>query len=193
MKQFVLDQVFITQNAFLACKDAKSLITKISHFLSLICQPQHILFCIEADQFRCLAQHESGKPVLHLELSPTKLKAQISNDKLWQLAGQKETLSAYLPITYLEIENDHHTQDSWYCLKLQMRDKPGIFIFLKNPQKEQMIIWKSDQLLASLMMQFFHLLQKFMLNQQHKKHQSLYQYQHQHNRQQQQQHYHTPP
>ncbi|WP_157822362.1 sensor domain-containing diguanylate cyclase [Psychromonas sp. Urea-02u-13] len=168
MKQFVLDQVSITQNAFLACQDAKSLITNMSHFLSLTWHPDDILFCIEADQFKCLAQHKSGKPILHLELSPIELKAQISNETLWQLADQKEKISAYLPITYIRVENSYHTLDHWYCLKLQMQGKAGIFIFLQNPQKEQMALWKSEPLLSALVMQFFHLLQKFRLNQQHK-------------------------
>jgi len=168
MKKFVLEQVSITQNAFLGCQDAKSLITNMSHFISLIWQPHETFFCIEADQFKCLAQHTLGQPIIHLALSPTKLKAKISNDQLWQLASQQEKLSAYLPITYLNIENSDNTCDNWYCLKLQMVDKPGIFIFLQNPNNEQMDLWNSEPLLASLAMQFFHLLQKFILNQKYK-------------------------
>jgi len=168
MKQFVLEQVSITQNAFLSCQDAKCLIKNMSHFLSLVLQPSEVFFCIEADELQCLAQHSSGRPIRHLELSPTKLKANISNEKLWTLACQKEGLSPYLPVTHLAINNSTNKLEHWYCLKLQMNDKPGIFVFLKAPLQEEMKLWRSEPLLASLMMQFFHLLQQFRLNQQHK-------------------------
>lgn len=168
MKNFVLEQVSVTQSAFLACQDAKCLITNMSHFLSLVWQPNEVFFCIEADQLKCLAQHKSGKPILHLELSPSNLKAEISNAKLWQLAAQKKQFSPYLPITHLKISGRCNTRDDWYCLKLQMYEKPGILIFLKNPNVDTMVLWKNEPLLAALMMQFFHLLQKFILNQQHK-------------------------
>ena len=168
MKQFVLDQVSITQNAFLASQDAKTLVTQQSHFLSLFLQPEQIIFCIEEDELQCLAQHHSGQPIRHLELSPAKLKSHVSNDKLWELAGQKEAFSAYLPITHLKIDNGLSQLENWYCLKLRMLGKSGIFIFLQNPKAQQMVLWKTEPLLASLMMQFFHLLQKFRLNQEHK-------------------------
>lgn len=168
MKQFVLDQVSMTQNAFLACQDAKSLITNMSQFLSLIWQPNEIVFCIEADELKCLAQHKSGKPILHLELSPTKLEASISNDELWQLADQESQFSDYLPITHSIIKKNNKTRLDCYCLKLQMQNKPGIFIFLLSPIESEMRLWGKEPLLASLMMQFFHLLQQFRLNQDHK-------------------------
>lgn len=168
MNQFILEQVSATQNAFLACQDAKCLITSVSHFLSLIFQPEEVLFCIESDEFECLAQHLSGKPIRHLELSPSRLNSKISNKKLWELADQKEKFSDSLPITYLKINNSEQQAEHWYCLKLRMHNKPGVFIFLHVPQTELMNQWNKESQLSSLMMQFFHLLQQFRLNQQHK-------------------------
>ncbi|WP_022942462.1 sensor domain-containing diguanylate cyclase [Psychromonas hadalis] len=168
MSQFILDQLFVTQKSFLACQDAKILIKNASHFLSLTLQPKEIIFCIEADELHCLAQHKSGQPIRHLELSPTKLDSHISNHKLWELAGQKESLSAHLPITHMEISNDYGQFENWYCIKLQMFNQQGIFIFIQSPQIEAIHLWKTEPLLASMMMQFFYLLQKFRLNQQHK-------------------------
>ncbi|MCP4320458.1 MAG: sensor domain-containing diguanylate cyclase [Psychromonas sp.] len=165
MKQFVLEQVSITQNAFLSSQDAKGLIATTSHFLSLILHPDETLFCIEADELICLAQHNLGKAICHLEVSATKLKTEISNESLWTLAGQKELLSPHIPITHLAINNKIGGLDNWYCIKLQMSGKSGIFIFMKNPQAESISLWKTEPLLASLMMQFFYLLQQFLINQ----------------------------
>ncbi|MCP4324623.1 MAG: hypothetical protein GY787_22750, partial [Alteromonadales bacterium] len=168
MKQFVLDQISIAQNAFLSAQDANCLITNTSHLLSLIFHPDETLFCIEADELICLAQHYLGKPIRHLEVSATKLKTEISNESLWTLAGQKEQLSPHIPITHLAINNKIGGLGNWYCIKLQMSGKSGILIFMKNPQAESISLWKREPLLASLMLQFFHLLQQFLINKKHK-------------------------
>ncbi|PKF61940.1 hypothetical protein CW745_08105 [Psychromonas sp. psych-6C06] len=168
MKPFLLEQISITQQAFLGSQDAKSLIAKTSQFLSLILHPKNIFFCIESEQLQCLAQHEQGQPIRHLELSPTQLDTHIQNEQLWSLAGQKEKLSRYLPITYLAINDINNIKQDWYCIKLQMTSKPGILIFLQSPQNEMMQHLQEAPLFAALMMQFFHLLQQYRLNQTHK-------------------------
>ncbi|GLS92275.1 GGDEF domain-containing protein [Psychromonas marina] len=168
MNDFLLDKIIAAQHAFLSCHDTKSLITTTSHFLSQSLQPDDILFCIEGDQFRCLAQHKAGKPIHHLDCSKTNLDSasnnDISSEKLWSLAKQEKQLSPYLPITYLQINDADNKKQDWYCLKLQMKNKKGIFIFLRSPSNEIIEFWKNDPLPSALMMQFFHLFQKLRLN-----------------------------
>lgn len=165
MHNFILEQITATQNAFLSCHDAKCLITTTSHFLSITLQPQSILFCVEGEQLQCLAEHLSGKPIRHLELSPESVNTNISQEKLQALATQQETLSPYLPITHADIYDNNNNQTSWYCLKLDMPNKKGMFIFLQAPCTDMIKFWQKEPLLSALLMQFFHLLQQFIKTQ----------------------------
>lgn len=169
MHDFILEQITATQNAFLSCHDAKCLITTTSHFLSITLQPKHILFCLEGEKLQCLAEHSSGKAIRHLELSSENLYTNISHDKLCSLASQQEKLSHDLPITYSQFYDDNNIKQEWYCLKLQISNNKGMFIFLRDPCDEMVELWQSEPLLSSLLMQFFHLLQQFMKNQNYKK------------------------
>lgn len=168
MHDFILEQITATQNAFLSCHDAKCLISTTSHFLSIILQPKHILFCLEDDKLQYLAEQSGGKAIRHLELSSKNLYTDINHDKLYLLANQKEKLSAYLPITHSEIYDDNNIKQDWYCLKLQISNNKAMFIFLRAPCDEMMELWQSEPLLSSLLMQFFHLLQQFIKSQNYK-------------------------
>lgn len=163
MKQFVLEQISITQNSFLSCQDKRCLITCMSRFLALILQPQEILFCSKADALHCFALHSSDQSIEHFEGAQSNLNKHLSNDKLWQLINQKNSLSTYLSITHLQFKKSQNESDDWFCFKSQIHEKAQAFIFVKNPNAQQMTLWKKSPLVASLMIKFFHLLHKYQL------------------------------
>ena len=164
MKQFVLDQISITRNAFLLCQDTECLITNMSNFLSLILQPHEILFCAEAEQLKCFAQHSAGKPLQHLKECPKNLNTRACHTSLWQLISKKEKLSSDLPITHMQFRKGENEVDDWFCFKLKISDQPAIFIFIKNPQTQEIALWESSLLPGALMIQFCFLLDKFQFN-----------------------------
>lgn len=166
MKEFVLKQVLVTQTQLIDCQDSKLLIACISHFLSLTLQPEEILFFNLVDDLNCIARHSCSKPIQHLGLSSAIDLSNINQNTLWELISSTVSDSLYLPISSLQLHNED--KDTWYCFKLKNQLKVGSFIFLKNPKKEVIKLWKTEPLLGAVMMQFFYLLKYFHCNQDHK-------------------------
>lgn len=166
MREFVLKQALALQIHLGGCQDSKLLIACTSHFLSLTLQPEETLFFNLVDDLKCIARHSYSKPIQHLGLFVGIDMTNIDQEKLWQLINSTSNYSPYLSISYLQVTDNGVNE--WYCFKLKNHRQGGSYIFLKNPKKEVIKLWKTEPLLSAVVIQFFYLLKSFNNKQKYK-------------------------
>lgn len=164
MKNIIIEQAIIAQNNFMYDQDARSLVSNACYFLSLTLQPKELIFCSLIDEISCFARQKKGQALTYYELPVSEFTAEMDEKELWRLAKTPATFSQYIAVSELISTNN----DNWYCMKLNLKSEIGLFIFIQAPDEEEMKLWKTEPLLAAVIMQFSYKLQQFQLNKVHK-------------------------